>query len=499
LSGIFGARRAGILLAVSSLPSRYGIGTFGEAARRWIDFLSDAAQTLWQILPLGPTGWGDSPYQSFSAFAISPYYIDLDLLAEAGLLSKNEIDAIDWGTSPASVDYAALYERRVPVLRAAFSRFQIAHNAEFDSFCAANDAWLADYALFMAIKKIEGDKSWLEWGADLKRRDTSALKRFAAEHGDEIQFQKFLQYTAHSQWEAVKRYANDKGIFIIGDIPIYVALDSADSWARPQLFQLDADKRPTAVAGCPPDYFSDKGQLWGNPLYNWDAIKESGFAWWIARLEMTFSLFDGVRIDHFRGFESYFSIPADASDAKGGHWEKGPGMSFVNAVKTKWPDAAIIAEDLGFLTPQVRGLLAESGFPGMKLLQFAFDSREASDYMPWTYPQNSAAYTGTHDNPTTQGWFACAPPEDVAAAKDFLFIRDEAGSKLAHQYFIRAVLASASNTAIIPMQDYLGLGNEARMNTPSTAGRNWQWRMLPDAPSPDLAAEIKRLAKLLGR
>jgi 4-alpha-glucanotransferase len=492
---IFSKRGAGILLAVSSLPSPYGIGTFGAAALRWIDFLSDAGQSFWQILPLGPTGWGDSPYQSFSAFALSPYYIDLDLLVEAGLLSKNELETVDWGASPAQVDYSAQYHRRFPVLRSAFSRFNYAENTLFQDFCAKNDAWLADYALFMAIKQREGGKSWLEWGADFKNRLDAALKSFAAEYENEINFQKFLQFMARSQWEAVKSYANSKGIFIIGDIPIYVALDSADLWAQPQFFQLDADRQPSAVAGCPPDYFSAGGQLWGNPLYNWEAIKKTGFAWWLSRLKLTFSLFDGIRIDHFRGFESYFSIPPRADDARGGHWEKGPGMDFIEAVKKEWPNANIIAEDLGFLTPEVRRLLAESGFPGMKLLQFAFDSREESDYMPWTYPQNSVAYTGTHDNPTTQGWFASAPAEDVKLAKDFLFIRSEADAKIAHEYFIRTVLASAANTAIIPMQDYLGLGLDARMNTPATTGLNWQWRLLPTAPSPALAAKIHHLTK----
>jgi 4-alpha-glucanotransferase len=490
-------RAAGILLAVSSLPSPYGIGSFGEAAREWLRFLKDSGQRYWQILPLGPTGWGDSPYQSFSAFAISSYYIDLDTLIARGLLLPNEVSALRWGKKADAVDYAALYRRREPLLRLAWARFNAqAPYAEFDEFCSQNSFWLDDYSLFMAIKKKNRGRSWLEWDEPLKLRESAVMRKIKHRLAAEIRYYSFVQYIACAQWQEIKNYARSLGIAIIGDIPIYVAADSADAWANSGLFLLDDKRRPLRVAGCPPDSFTGNGQLWGNPLYRWDKIAETGFAWWIARLRFNFALYDIVRIDHFRGFESFFSIDARAADASGGEWVKGPGIAFIEAVNRELPNAAIIAEDLGFLTDEVRALLKASGCPGMKVLQFAFDSREPSGYMPYTYERNCVVYTGTHDNSTTVGWFKSAPPESVNLALEFLGSNNR---KEGHWAFIRCALASVAQTAIIPMQDYLGLDDRARMNTPSTLGGNWQWRMLPGAAKAALAQEIRRLTSLFGR
>jgi len=487
-------RAAGILLAVSSLPSPYGIGSFGEAAREWLRFLKDSGQKYWQILPLGPTGWGDSPYQSFSAFAISAYYIDLDILIEQRLLLPEEVNAVRWGKKAGAVDYAALYRRREPLLRLAWARFK--PHAEFDKFCSQNNFWLDDYSLFMAIKKKHRGRSWLEWEEPLKLRENAAMQKAKRKLAAEIRYYSFVQYIALSQWQEIKNYARSMGIAIIGDMPIYAAADSADAWANSELFLLDEKRRPLRVAGCPPDSFTSSGQLWGNPLYRWDKIAETGFAWWIARLRFNFSLYDIVRIDHFRGFESFFSIDADAADASGGEWVKGPGLAFIEAVNRELPGAAIIAEDLGFLTEEVRALLKASGYPGMKVLQFAFDSREPGGYMPYTYERNCVVYTGTHDNSTTPGWFNSAPPESVRYALDFFGLNNR---REGHWAFIRCALASVAHTAIIPMQDYLGLDDRARMNTPSTPGGNWQWRMPPGAAKPALAREIRRLTALFGR
>jgi 4-alpha-glucanotransferase len=489
------ARAAGILLAVSSLPSPYGIGSFGEAAREWLRFLKDSGQKYWQILPLGPTGWGDSPYQSFSAFALSSYYIDLDILIGQGLLLKEEVNAVRWGSRPDKTDYGVLYRRREPLLRVAAERFKKSTNAAFDEFCSHNQFWLEDYSLFMSLKKKYRGRSWLEWDEAIKLR--KALQKMKKQLAADMYYHSFAQYTAYTQWLAVREYAHSLDIAIIGDIPIYVAEDSADTWANGELFLLDEDRKPLRVAGCPPDPFSANGQLWGNPLYRWDYIAQNGFAWWLSRLRFKFVLYDIVRIDHFRGFESFYSIDAanGAADARNGEWVKGPGLAFIETVNRELPGAAIIAEDLGYLTPEVKALLKASGYSGMKVLQFAFDSREPSDYLPWTYERNCAAYTGTHDNPTSLGWFASAPTEDVKLAMDFFGIKNP---KEGCRAFIRCVLASAADTAIIPIQDYLCLDNRARMNTPSTLG-NWHWRMLTGGASPALAEHIRRLADIYGR
>jgi 4-alpha-glucanotransferase len=493
-------RAAGILLAVSSLPSPYGIGSFGKTAKEWIDFLAKAGQKYWQILPLGLTSWGDSPYMSFSAFALHPYYIDLDMLCEQGLLEKEEITAPDWSRRPDRTDYALLYRNRETVLNRAFlrARHSLETHKAFIEFCEKNASWLKDFCLFMAIKKMYGDTSWLEWDRDVRLRDTSALERHEKDLSERIRYHAFIQFLAFSQWENIRSYARSKAVSIIGDMPIYVAIDSADVWANSDLFQLNGDRSPVRVAGCPPDAFTPEGQLWGNPLYNWEKASETGFAWWISRIKESFALYDVVRIDHFRGFESYYSIPYGAPDASYGEWVQGPGLRFVNAINAALPGADIIAEDLGYLTPEVRALLAASGYPGMKVLQFAFDTREESDYMPYTYPRNCVVYTGTHDNATTLDWFTSARREDVECARDFLGVGNPVDGVWG---CIRAALSSVARLAVIPMQDYLCLGREARMNTPSTLGGNWQWRMPPDALIGDsaLAGKIRRLAEVNGR
>jgi 4-alpha-glucanotransferase len=492
---VLGPRAAGILLAVSSLPSPWGIGSFGEAAREWVRFLKSAGQTYWQILPLGPTSWGDSPYQSFSAFAINPYYIDLDTLVEAGLLGGDEVQSVRWGGRPDKTAYAVLYRHREPLLRRAFSRFS--PGGDFRRFRAENNFWLEDYGLFMALKKSRRGKAWLDWPEPERSRNPEALTRRREAGAAEIEYHAFVQYLAYSQWKNIKDYANREGVQVIGDMPIYTALDSADTWAHRELFYLDGEGRPLSVAGCPPDPFSGQGQLWGNPLYRWDVIRETGFAWWLSRLRMSLDLYDVVRIDHFRGLESYYAIQAGAADARGGEWIKGPGMDFIGAVHRGLPGARIIAEDLGYLTPEVKALLRASGYPGMKVLQFAFDSRESGDYMPHSYERNSVVYTGTHDNTTALGWFKSAPPEDVETALDYFGLKNRREGNWA---FIRCALSSVAATAIIPMQDYLGLDGRARMNTPSTlGGDNWRWRMLPAAASPGLAKKIRRLTAITGR
>ncbi|MDR0643507.1 MAG: 4-alpha-glucanotransferase [Treponema sp.] len=490
-------RKAGVLLAVSSLPSPYGIGTFGKAARDWLDFLEKTGQH-WQILPLGPTSWGDSPYMSFSAFAINPYYIDLDILCERELLKKAEIDALEWGQG--RVDYGLLFKNRGPLLRKAFSQFKGVDDSvslkEFSKFRRENAFWLDDYGLFMALKQKNNGKSWLLWEENERFRENVWVKEELLE---DIEYYSFVQWTAFTQWRALKAYAAQKGVAIIGDMPIYVAMDSADVWANSSLFQLDEERKPRAVAGCPPDAFSAKGQLWGNPLYDWDKMKETRFAWWLDRMRESLSLFDMVRIDHFRGLERYYSIPAGAQDASIGSWEKGPGMEFISALRVLGEgngEKRIIAEDLGFLTGEVRALLDASGFPGMKVLQFAFDSREAGCYMPYTYTRNCAVYTGTHDNTTTLGWFRTARPEDVRLAKDYFGVEDETAGVWA---FIRAALSSVADLAVIPMQDYLCLDESARMNMPSTTGANWRWRLPANALVDGLAQKIARLTKINGR
>ncbi len=489
-------RASGILLPVSSIPSAYGIGSFSKEAYEFVDFLEKAGQSYWQILPLGPTGYGDSPYQSFSTFAGNPYYIDFEELIEEGLLTKEQCEECDWGGSEAYVDYEKIYKSRFRVLKEAFDNSRLEDNEDFQAFVAENAFWLSDYSLYMAVKDSYKGKSWSEWDGDIRLRKPEAIEKYAEKLKEEILFYEFQQYLFDTQWRKLKKYANDKGVKIIGDIPIYVALDSADTWANPELFQLDENRRPTGVAGCPPDAFSATGQLWGNPLYKWDYHKETEYAWWIQRISYCYKLYDVVRIDHFRGFDEYYNIPFGDTTAEFGRWEKGPGYDLFKVMKKKIGNKPVIAEDLGFLTPTVNQLLKKSGYPGMKVLQFAFDSREESDYLPHNYTANSVVYTGTHDNDTTVGWYQTISRRDRSFARKYLNIKT--GRELEWN-FIRAALGSVSDTAVIPMQDYLGLGSEARINVPSTLGTNWKWRMTKGQIPEGLAEKIYDLCKLYGR
>lgn len=491
-------RAGGILLPIFSLPSPYGIGSFSQSAYEFIDQLKKAGQKYWQILPLGPTGYGDSPYQSFSAFAGNPYFIDLDSLAEEGLLKKEEYIHCDFGSRPDRVDYQKLYENRFPLLRKACERSNFYAEPEFLEFREENREWLEDYSLFMAVKNHFQGKSWISWDDDIRMRKPEALEKYSEECRDEIIFYQFLQYKFSVQWKKVKAYANNAGISIIGDIPIYVALDSADSWAHPELFQFDENHMPSRVAGCPPDAFSADGQLWGNPLYDWDYHEKTAYSWWKKRIAHCMKLYDVVRVDHFRGFDEYYSIPYGARTAAAGSWMPGPGMKLFRALKEELGDAQIIAEDLGYLTESVEALVRDSGYPGMKVIEFAFDSREAGNYMPYNYTKNCVVYTGTHDNQTLQGWFPELSEEDRILAADYLGF-DPKDTEQLHWKFIRLALGCVADTAVIAMQDYLGLGPEARMNQPSTLGSNWCWRLTPGQIKDDLVEKIYRLMDVYGR
>lgn len=484
-------------MPISSLPSPHGIGTLGAEARKFVDFLADAGQSWWQILPVSPTSYGDSPYQSFSAYAGNPYFIDLDLLCEDGLLTPEEVNAINWGTDPTKVDYSAIYNGRFPLLRLAMTRGWERDADKVKAFSDKNVAWLPDYALFMALKRHFGMLSWTDWpDEDIRLRRPEAVEHYQKELDEDIRLFTYIQYLFFRQWEALRAYAHKKGIGIIGDLPIYVAMDSADVWADPRAFQLDERNVPAEVAGVPPDYFTADGQLWGNPLYDWDAMKADGYSWWVRRIAGASRLYDILRIDHFRGLESYWAVPYGETTAKIGRWVKGPGMDLIGVLTEKFPNIQFIAEDLGYLTPEVRQLLADSGLPGMKILQFAFDSREAANYLPHTYPRHCVCYAGTHDNSTLMGWKNDAAPDDIATAREYLGLNEEEGF---HWGILRGGQSSVADLFVAQMQDYLGLGSEARMNTPGILGGNWQWRMLPGQITEDLTKRIARMTSLYGR
>ena len=489
-------RASGILLPISALPSPYGIGTLGKAAYAFADFLHAAGQKYWQLLPLGPTSYGDSPYQSFSTFAGNPYFIDLDLLAEEGLLDKEDLAAADWGNDPRYVDYGKIYEVRFAVLRRAFLRGRERDREAVERFQAENP-WLKNYALYMAVKAHFGMKSWLEWPDEAIRvRAPEAVARYEKELAEDVAFYTYLQYLFFKQWGELREYIHSLGIRIIGDLPIYVAMDSADVWAEPEFFQLGEGNIPTEVSGVPPDYFSADGQLWGNPLYDYDRMRQDGFGWWIRRVEGASRLFDVIRIDHFRGLESYWAVPYGAETAREGRWRKGPGMDLVGVLTQWFHGLDIIAEDLGFLTPEVHQLLRDSGLPGMKVLEFAFDAREPSNYLPHTYERNCVCYVGTHDNETVMQWREQADRADVTFARKYLGLNEAEGF---HWGMIRGGMSSVADTFVAQMQDYLGLGAEGRMNTPGTLGNNWRWRLLPGEASPALARKIRRYAHMYGR
>lgn len=487
-------RASGILLHISSLPGRYGIGKLGKEAYAFADFLFKSGQKYWQILPVTPTSYGDSPYQSFSVNAGNPYFIDFETLEAEGLLKPMEYKRISWGEF-AAVNYELLYNKAFTVLRKAFARFE--PDTAYRSFCTQSQSWLDNYALFMALKDAHGGAAWKEWEKPLRMFEARAVAQARQEFAEDIDFYKFIQFEYFKQWKSFKAYVNGLGIEMIGDIPIYVAYDSVEVWTKPGYFLLDKDKKPIDVAGCPPDVFTAKGQLWGNPLYRWDVMEAEGFKWWIERIRSAVNTYDIVRIDHFRGFESYYTIPYGNEDAIIGEWRKGPGMKLFKEVKKQLGDCRIIAEDLGFITPKVARLLKSSGFPGMKVLEFAFDASGESDYLPHNFKSsNCVCYTGTHDNETLAGWTANLSKADAKFTREYLNVKR---NKDIPRGVIRAAWASIADTAVAQMQDFLELGSEARMNIPSTLGGNWQWRMRSDALTDELAEEIRELTRIYGR
>ena len=482
---------------ISSLPSPYGIGTLGKEAYCFVDFLHEAGQSYWQVLPMNPTGYGDSPYQAFSTFAGNHYLIDLEQLMDEGWLEKEEVEELSWGASPEQVDFDLMYRQRLAVLRKACARFLREPNAEFDAFVKQEKSWLAEYALFMALKDSYDGAVWSTWELPLRLHEKAALQKKAKALKNEIYFHYFLQYVFYGQWNQLREYCRSKGIRLIGDVPIYVPHDSADAWANNSLFQFDEACIPTAVAGCPPDDFNEDGQLWGNPLYNWQAMKEDGYRWWLRRLRAAARMYDAVRIDHFRGFESYWAVPYGDPTARTGKWMPGPGTEFIDVLRKKLKGLSFIAEDLGFLTPEVIALRKGSGFPGMKVLEFAFDPREPSDYLPHTYDNNCVCYTGTHDNATLMQWYDELSDESREFADRYLALTEEEGI---HWGIIRGGMSSVADLFIAQMQDYLALPGTARMNEPGRVnGQNWRWRMLPDALTPELCARIRKMTECYGR
>jgi 4-alpha-glucanotransferase len=492
-------RSSGVLMHISSLPGKYGIGTFGREARAFADFLREARQQYWQILPLGPTSYGDSPYQSPSAFAINPHFIDLDLLCEEGLLQPEDYQFINFGDDLSKVDYNLISVNKDAVLRKAYAAGAAGMSADIRIFTELHQQWLPDYALFMAVKSHFQFREWRFWEEDIKKRVPEAMSYYSENYGEEIKYHQFLQYIAYKQWNSLKDYIHRQGIQIIGDIPIYTSGDSADTWANASagIFKYDQDLTPLCVAGCPPDYFSEDGQYWGNTVYDWEKNKATGFQWWIRRLESALTIYDWVRIDHFRGLESYWEVPYGSPSAACGSWKPGPGSEFIDTIKNALGDVKIIAEDLGMMTDSVREFVKKSGFPNMKVLGFAFDSCGDNDHLPHHYDKNCVVYTGTHDNDTVMGWFDKAGDDAAAFAKEYLKLDQEEGY---HWGMIRGALSSVANLAVIPMQDLLELGSEARMNIPSTlGGNNWRWRMTWEAVPQELTGKLEKLTRLYGR
>lgn len=489
-------RGAGVLLPVSSLPSDYGIGTFGAEAFRFIDFLKEAGQKYWQVLPVGPTSFGDSPYQSFSAFAGNPYFIDLDILIAEGLLTAGEVTGYDWGERYDDVDYAKLFYSRFEILHTAFLKSKHNGMQEYRAFCKQNEYWLDDYSLYMALKFEFDNQSWQSWPKALRLHEPDAVEGYSRKLKNETEFWKFCQFKFFEQWARVKEYANKNGIKIIGDIPIYTALDSADVWTHSMLFQLDEERRPVLVSGVPPDAFSKDGQLWGNPLYDWDMMEQDGFDWWKKRMAYSTKIYDVIRIDHFIGVVRYYAIPAESTTAVNGSWQAGPGQKLTNAIDSAIGSAQVIAEDLGVVVPEVRKLLRQTGYPGMKVLQFAFDSNAKNEFLPHNYTQNIVVYGGTHDNETLVGHFESAKAKDAKYAKEYLGVNRKKDISPA---LIRAAYESVANTVIFQAQDLLLLPNSARMNFPSTIGTNWKWRLTKGQLTNQLALQLNHLVTVYGR
>lgn len=493
-------RGAGILLPIYALPTPNGIGTLGKEAMEFIDFLKESGQKYWQVLPAGPTSIGDSPYQNFSAFAGNPYFIDLETLREEGLLKRENYEERDWGGHPGYVDYAHIYENRFKVLRIAFGNSEHQETEEYRNFEKENAFWLEDYALFMAVKGYFDGACWLDWEEDIRLHEEKAVARYKEKLAYDIEFWKFLQFKFFEQWDKVRAYANENEIEIIGDMPIYVALDSADTWVYYEQFQLDEEHNPEKVAGVPPDAFSDDGQLWGNPLYDWDTMEKDGFFWWRARVKTAAKLYDAIRIDHFIGIVRYFAIPAGAKNGMVGEFHWGPGRKLTDAIVEAAGETKIIAEDLGVIIDEVRALKKEAGFPGMKVIEFGFDSGADNDYLPHNYEPNSIVYAGTHDNETLAGYLQNISGYTKEHLMDYLAIRDEDEyQKCALDRVIRMAYGSVSSAAILQAQDVLGLGNEARTNEPSTIGYNWKWRLQPGQLTEKHSAYLKKLAELYRR
>lgn len=480
---------------ITSLPSNYGIGTLGKEAYKFADFLVKAKQKNWQMLPLGPTGYGDSPYQSTSSYAGNPYMIDLDVLIEEKLLKEDEVKKVNWGSDLSHVDFGNMWEKRFPVLEKAYKRFK--PNKEYEAFCKKNKDWLDDFSLFMSVKEKFKNGQWTEWPQDIKLRQKAAMDKYTKELADKINFHKFIQFKFYEQFDKLKDYCHNKGLKLIGDVPIYVPLDSSDVWANPSIFQLDKKLTPLAVAGVPPDAFTADGQLWGNPLYDWNKMAKDNYKWFINRLRATGNLFDVIRIDHFRGLESYWSVPYGDKTARNGKWVKGPDMGLIKAIHRDLPNLEFIAEDLGYLTPEVLALREGSGFPGMKVLEFAFDTREKSDYLPHTYVTNTVCYAGTHDNEVLMKWQQDIPPEDRDLAERYLGLAKGADLRMP---ILRAGMASVSYLFVAQLQDYLGLDGSSRMNRPGIMdGKNWLWRATSEQINDKLANEIAYLTKLYAR
>jgi len=489
-------RGAGLLLPISSLPSPYGIGTLGKEAYKFVDYLVEAGQKYWQVLPVGPTSYGDSPYQSFSAFAGNPYFIDLDYLVEEGLITKSQIKKFPWGDNAEYVDYATVYNSRFEILRMAFENSNYANEDAYRQFEQENSYWLDDYSLYMAVKFRFDNNEWATWDYDIKARQPEAIDRYRNELSGDIAFWKFCQYKFFEQWNNLRKYANEKGVEMIGDIPIYVAMDSADVWAHKELFELDEDFKQVNVAGVPPDAFSEDGQLWGNPLYNWPEMERQGFEWWKQRMASNSKLYDYIRIDHFIGVVNYYSIKADCNNAKEGVWREGPGKKLTDAIDSAIGDTKIIAEDLGVVSPAVRELLAKTGYPGMNIIEFAFDGSPDNSHLPHNYKPNSLVYGGTHDNETVAGFFNAKKASELKYAYEYLGVDNKNDIPAA---VLRAAYASVSAIAIFQIQDILEIGNESRMNTPSTVGDNWKWRLTKGALTKKKAKELKRLAEFYAR
>jgi 4-alpha-glucanotransferase len=503
------SRSSGILLHPTSLPGRFGIGELGKEAFHFVGFLHRARQRVWQVLPLGPTGYGDSPYQVFSAFAGNPLLISLESLAEEGLLSADDLSEAP-AFPESRVDFGAVIRFKFPLLRKSFEQFRKAQPADcrkFDEFCETHAGWLEDYALFMAVKDAHGGQAWNQWDPAIALRQPEAVEAWRRRLAQEVVCWKFWQFLFFRQWRALKEHCHAHHIQIMGDIPIFVARDSSDVWSHPRLFHLDEDGNPTVVAGVPPDYFSATGQLWGNPLYRWDAMAADGYDWWVQRFRAAFELVDIVRIDHFRGFESYWEVPASETTAMHGRWVDGPGAALFEVVRRGLGDLPIVAENLGLITPEVEALREQLGFPGMAVLQFAFGSgRPDSEFLPHNYSRELLVYTGTHDNDTTVGWWkstgtgdSTRSPEQVQREREFVLKYLGVDGNEIHWSFIRTVLASVANLAIVPLQDVLGLDGQARMNLPARPDGNWQWRFSPGMLTQSIQERLKELTLLYAR